>query len=118
MGLYIEGLNRPRNEYMRIHIDFDGEVWVFRGSGWKLLGIKATNLDLVRCEECIYHDEDGWGYGECKRPSVGYLRTADEDFCSYGERRADYTIFTVNPPKGVETPLKGDATVFHKKTQK
>lgn len=52
MGVYIEGLDRPRNEYMRIHIDFDGEVWVFRGSGWKSLGIKATNLDLVRCKEC------------------------------------------------------------------
>ena len=25
MGVYIEGLDRPRNEYMRIHIDFDGE---------------------------------------------------------------------------------------------
>ena len=34
------------------------------------------------------------------------------------ERRVDCTVFTVNPPKGIETPLKGDVTVFHKKTQK
>lgn len=46
-------------------------------------------IDIVTCGECKHHDEDGWGYGECKRPSVDYLRTADEDFCSYGERRAD-----------------------------
>lgn len=44
-------------------------------------------IDIVTCGECKHHDEDGWGYGECKRPSVDYLRTADEDFCSYGERR-------------------------------
>ena len=46
-------------------------------------------IDIVTCGECTHHDEDGWGYGECKRPSVDYLRTADEDFCSYGERRID-----------------------------
>lgn len=33
------------------------------------------------------------------------------------ERRADYTVFTVNIPKGVETPLKGDGTVFYQRTQ-
>lgn len=46
-------------------------------------------IEIIQCEECIYHDEDGWGYGECKRPSVGYLRTADEDFCSYGKRETE-----------------------------
>lgn len=46
-------------------------------------------VDLITCGECKYHDEDGWGYGNCQRPSVDYLRTADDDFCSYGERRAD-----------------------------
>lgn len=52
---------------------------------------KIIEIDLVRCEECKHHDEDGWGYGNCQRPSVDYLRTADEDFCSYRERRADET---------------------------
>lgn len=90
MGVYIEGLDRPRNEYMRIHIDFDGEVWVFKGSGWKSLGIKATNLDLVRCRECKYRDPEDkrcdCGMGErqgCIFP------VADDYFCKYGERRAD-----------------------------
>ena len=46
-------------------------------------------IEIVRCGECKHHDEDGWGYGNCQRPSVDYLRTADEDFCSYGERRAE-----------------------------
>lgn len=89
MGLYIDGLDMPRNEYMRIHIDFDGEVWVFRGSGWKSLGIKATNLDLVRCGECkwSYTDErDGLMW--CKVHMSHYRVNADH-FCSYGERRAD-----------------------------
>ena len=26
-------------------------------------------------------------------------------------------VFSVNPPKGVDTPLKGDATVFHKNSK-
>lgn len=34
------------------------------------------------------------------------------------ERKEVQNVFSVNPPKGIETPLKGDATVFHKKTQK
>lgn len=46
-------------------------------------------IDIVTCGECIHHDDDGWGYGNCQRPSVDYLRTADNDFCSYGERRSD-----------------------------
>ena len=86
MGLYIDGLDMPRNEYMRIHIDFDGEVYVFRGSGWKSLGIKATNLDLVRCGECKWYDKDFKG---CNiRDSYGW-EYKPTDFCSYGERRAD-----------------------------
>lgn len=79
MGLYIKGLNRPRNEYMRIHIDFDGEVWVFRGSEWKSLGIKATDFDLVRCKECKFQDE-------CILGSYG---VSEQGFCYKGERRAD-----------------------------
>ena len=63
-------------------------LWCYTANDWK--GYEHCSLiEIVRCGECIHHDEDGWGYGECKRPSVVYLRTADEDFCSYGERRAD-----------------------------
>lgn len=84
MGVYIEGLDRPRNEYMRIHIDFDGEVWVFRGSGWKSLGIKATDFDLVRCRECKKH-----GKNSCPMTFTYAVITDDNNYCSYAERRAD-----------------------------
>ena len=83
VGVYIEGLDRPRNEYMRIHIDFDGEVWVFRESGWKSLGINATDLDLVRCGECKWLGVDD-GMPFC----YWWLREIEPDvFCSYGERK-------------------------------
>lgn len=117
MGVYIEGLDRPRNEYMRIHIDFDGEVWVFRGSGWKSLGIKATNLDLVRCKECIHKTQalsTEKGATGCELISGTFY---EDFFCKEGKRKADYTVFTVNPPKGIETPLKGDATAFHQNSE-
>lgn len=45
--------------------------------------------ELVRCGECKYHAEDGWGYGLCERTYVDYLRTAENDFCPYGERKSD-----------------------------
>ena len=44
-------------------------------------------IEIVTCGECKYHAEDGWGYGNCERPFVNYLRTANYDFCPYGERR-------------------------------
>lgn len=110
MGVYIEGLDRPRNEYMRIHIDFDGEVWVFRGNGWESLGIKATNLDLVRCKECKYYN------GHEEYCEIDHF-ARENGFCSDGKRRTDYTVFAVNPPKGIEIPLKGDATTFHKNSK-
>lgn len=79
-----------------------------------ILEAKVTDLDLVRCGECEHwNDEDHW----CNiRDSYGW-NYKPNDFCSYGERRTDYTVFTVNTPKGIETPLKGDATVFHKNSK-
>lgn len=74
-------------------------------------------IDIVTCGECKY-----WT-GDCtnerwQSPTDDYLpQTNADDFCSYGERRADYTVFTVNKPKGIETPLKGDGTVFHQKSK-
>ena len=110
MGVYIEGLDRPRNEYMRIHIDFDGEVWVFRESGWKSLGIKATDLDLVRCGECKYYN------GHEEYCEIDHF-ARENGYCSDGKRRTDYIVFSVNPPKGIETPLRGDATVSYKNSK-
>ena len=102
MGLYIDGLDMPRNEYMRIHIDFDGEVWVFRGSGWKSLGIKATNLDLVRCEECKWCDDKGKERALiCTNPYID-MDIHPLDFCSYGKRRTDETIESITFKKMVK----------------
>lgn len=43
--------------------------------------------ELVRCKDCKYYGDDGWGFGTCQRSSVDYLRMADKDFCSKGVRR-------------------------------
>ena len=66
---------------------------------------------LVRCRECKHYN------GHERYCEIDHF-ARENGFCSYGKRRTDYTVFTVNPPKGIETPLKGDVTVFHKKTQK
>lgn len=90
MGVYIEAEKKPKENIWSVeviyHIEEDGS----------LLSIAETvepsqviEIDLVRCKECKYHAEDGWGYGNCERPFVYYLRTAQYDFCPYGERRAD-----------------------------
>lgn len=67
-------------------------------------------IDLVMCEECKYYN------GHEQYCEIDHF-ARENGFCSSGKRRTDYTIFTVNPPKGVETPLKGDATVFHKNSK-
>ena len=104
MGVYIEGLDRPRNEYMRIHIDFDGEVWVFRGSEWKSLGIKATNLDLVRCRECKWYNPWHANHTNLDGNHCRYIDRPMKPtgFCSYGERRADETIESITFKKMVK----------------
>ena len=95
MGLYIDGLDMPRNEYVRIHIDFDGEVWVFRGSGWKSLGIKATDFDLVRCRECKYYE------GHEEYCEIDHF-ARENGFCSSGKRRTDETIESITFKKMVK----------------
>ena len=76
------------------------------------IGIKDTNLDLVMCKECKKH-----GKNSCPITFTYAVITDDNNYCTYAEKRADYTVFTVNPPKGVETSLKGDAVVFHKNSK-
>lgn len=49
----------------------------------------ADVVEVVRCKDCKHYSADGWGYGNCYRGSVEYLRMADNGFCSYGERRED-----------------------------
>lgn len=49
----------------------------------------ADVVDVVRCKDCKHYSADGWGYGNCYRPNVEYLRMADNGFCSRAERRED-----------------------------
>lgn len=46
-------------------------------------------IDLVKCGECKWFVDDGWGFGHCERPFVGHLSTAEYGFCSEGERRSE-----------------------------
>ena len=49
----------------------------------------ADVVEVVRCKDCKHYSADGWGFGNCYRTNVDYLRMADDSFCSYGERRED-----------------------------
>lgn len=45
--------------------------------------------EVVRCKDCRWYENDGWGCGNCYRRNVDYLRMSGNGFCSYGERRED-----------------------------
>ena len=45
--------------------------------------MEMINIDLVRCGECIYHDD-----GLCHRPKWSFA-VEPTDSCNKGERRAD-----------------------------
>ena len=49
-------------------------------------------VEVVRCKDCKWYSEDGWGYGNCERKSVDYLRMSANDFCSKGERKDESTM--------------------------
>ena len=97
MGVYIPNMSKPTECESCPFADSIGSFMphtcgltnITLADDFARMDCPLIEIDLVRCEECRYHDEDGWGYGNCQRPSVDYLRTADEDFCSYGERRAE-----------------------------
>lgn len=50
------------------------------------LGYKARDIEIVRCKDCKYYDEedhnclDEMAYARCWMPT---------DFCSFGERREE-----------------------------
>ena len=44
---------------------------------------------VVRCRDCKYYSADGWGYGNCYRRNVDFIRMNDNGFCSMGERKED-----------------------------
>lgn len=49
-----------------------------------------TEIDLVRCGECKWWDYETSGCAEIHQ--LAPFR--EEDFCSYGERRADEGVFS------------------------
>ena len=109
MGMYID-----REEAIKC---FDCSVLIARQSEAEVVGkyfemvIKRLEnlpmIDLVMCKECKYYN------GHQEYCDIDHF-ARENGFCSDGKRRTDYTMFNVNPPKGVETPLNGDATVFYK----
>ena len=103
MGIYVRG-NPKEGEYKFIKTT-DG--FVLEGED---IAYVCIEIDLIRCGECNYYN------GHEEYCEIDHF-ARENGFCSSGKRKADYTIFTVNPPKGIEIPLKGDATVSHKNSK-
>ena len=97
--ILIKGIDLPNSGQIELVIRPHGKVLT------KTRGVyaEAMQIDLVMCKDCKH--------------SKNCVYPAKWNWCPDGERRTDYTVFAVNPPKGVETPLKGDATVFHKNSK-
>ncbi len=71
MGVYLEDLA------------YKGILPILARTGKLIDTRKIIEIDLVRCEECIYHDD-----GLCHRPKWSFA-VEPTDFCSYGERRTE-----------------------------
>ena len=91
MGVYIEGLDMPKEHSLWMVIHPNGQVWMRkRHYCQNLEGVEATELNLVRCKECKYFispyenliDADGL----CDNMQVLEDKA---DFCSHGERRTN-----------------------------
>ena len=84
VGVYIEGLDRPKEHSLWMVIHPNGQVWMRkRHYCQNLEGVEATELDLVRCGECKWLGVDD-GMPFC----YWWLREIEPDvFCSYGERK-------------------------------
>ena len=90
MGVYIEGLDMPKEHSLWMVIHPNGQVWMRkRHYCQNLEGVEATELDLVRCGECKYYDTESRTF-PCCTDIFGAVRYMEADgFCSKGERRAD-----------------------------
>ena len=116
MGVYIDGLDMPKSckrcpftcEALQFFngkdrpqrcplIEIDDEIW--ENEKYKLIRMTEEQrvnkklAEVVRCGECKYMRKYALRSDEptgiwCHRWSVPRLVT-DDDFCSYGERRAD-----------------------------
>ena len=94
MGMYIEGLDKQVQKGAEsITVTFwDKDELIINEYDIGDMS-KVTDLDLVRCGECKYMKKYALRSDEptgiwCHRWSIPRLVT-DDDFCSYGERRAD-----------------------------
>ena len=54
---------------------------------------EAPSIDIVRCGECKHRYDDGWIEPRWTCDYLKDMRLKDDDFCSYGERRASDDIF-------------------------
>jgi hypothetical protein len=89
MGIYIEGLKKPTH-CTECYFVFQGDCELMEDSTkyeYYKEQIKACPLekiDLVRCRECKKH-----GKNSCPMTFTYAVITDDNNYCSYGERRAD-----------------------------
>lgn len=97
MGVYIPNMENPKTcgECEARHLAKCGVTlqWLLAPEGYyKTKKEDCQLVEIVRCEECKY-----WT-GDCtneiwQSPTDDYLpQTNADDFCSYGERRADGDI--------------------------
>ena len=69
-----------RNKYIRGEIHFDDECDMID---------KCPTVDavfVVRCKDCKYNSGDK----KCLNPDSFIAVPADDDFCSYGQRKEEY----------------------------
>ena len=71
----------------------DDEVYAYR-LGWNdaidaIMEYAPTvnAVPVVRCRDCKWREKRG--RCKCKNPDMWYVKTKDEAFCSWGERRED-----------------------------
>lgn len=102
MGVYIPNMSKPKDCYLCEFTNgyecwSNGEPWFdvkeVYAKGTLSPNCPITEIDLVRCGECKHMRKYALRSDEptgiwCHRWSVPRLVT-DDDFCSYGERRAD-----------------------------
>ena len=88
MGVYVEGLDMPKEHSLWMVIHPNGQVWMRkRHYCQNLEGAEATEFDLVKCGECKWWTKQADSIqGRCELLKM-YPTSAW--YCGNGERRAD-----------------------------
>lgn len=95
MGVYIEGLDMPKEHSLWMVINPNGQVWMRkRHYCQNLEGVEATGLDLVRCGECKRLEVINKApiYAHCHKWDYDFELWQEDtrtNFCSWGERRSE-----------------------------